>query len=128
MTANNLAERLLIRPGASVWFSPVEWLWMVGPLPPGVRATGELASATVAITFGSNAASARWFLDRYRTILAIVPVIWICYQTRGRSDFNRSSLVAILAAHGQQPVAEVAFDAGWTAMRVRPIGAMSVSR
>ena len=128
MTANALVERLLIRPPASVWFSPVEWLWMLGPLPPGVRATGELAGASVAITFGSNAASVRWFLDRYRTILATVPVTWICYQTRGRSDFNRGSLVSILAAHGQHPVAEVPFDAGWTAMRIRRIGAPPVPR
>jgi hypothetical protein len=128
MTANTLAERLQIRPGASVWFSPVEWLWMLGPLPPGVHATGELAGATVAITFGSNAASVRWFLDRYRTILSTVPVMWVCYQTRGRSDFNRASLVTMLAAHGQHPVAEVAFDAGWTAMRIRPTGAPPVPR
>ena len=123
MTANTLAERLLIRPGDSLWFSPVEWQWMLGPLPPGVRSTGELAAATVAITFGSNAGSVRWFVDRYRTVLAIPPVIWICYQTRGRADFNRASLVTMLAAHGQHPVAEIPFDAAWTAMRIRPIGA-----
>lgn len=128
MTVNSVAGRLLIRPGDSIWFSPVEWLWMLGPLPPGVRVTGELAAATVAITFGSNAASVRWFVDRYRTVLAIPPVIWICYQTRGRSDFNRTSLVTMLAAHGQHPVAEVPFDAGWTAMRIRAIGAPPARR
>ena len=32
-----IAGRLGIRPGAALWFSPIEWLHVLGPLPPGVR-------------------------------------------------------------------------------------------
>jgi hypothetical protein len=123
MNASTMAGKLLITPGSALWFQPVEWMWVLGPLPPGVRPTGELAASTVAVMFVSNAASVRWFLDRHRTVLAIPPVVWICYPTRGRPDFNRATLVPMLAAHGQQPVAEVALDATWTAIRVRPFGA-----
>ena len=123
MNASSIADRLLITPGSSLWFQPVEWMWVLGPMPPGVRPTGELVASTVAVMFVSNAASVRWFVDRYRTVLAIPPVVWICYPTRGRPDFNRASLLTMLAAHGQQPVAEFALDASWTALRIRPIGA-----
>jgi hypothetical protein len=114
-----IAARLSIPPGARLFFSPTEWLWMLGPLPPGVVVTGELAAATVAVVFVSNAASVRWFLDRHRTDIAMPRALWMCYPTRGRSDFNRGMLQAILAGHGLQPVREVTIDASWTALEVR---------
>ena len=120
---DTIAAKLLIQPGSSLWFQPVEWMRVLGPLPPGVRPTGELAASTVAVLFVSNAASVRWFVDRYRTALTIAPVVWICYPTLGRPDFNRATLLTMLAGHGQHPVAEVVLDASWTALRIRPIGA-----
>lgn len=121
MPGGSLAEALLIRPGASLWFSPVEWLRVLGPLPPGVRMTGEFAAATVAIAFVSDPASTRWFLDRHRTVMALPPVVWMCYPAHGRPDLNRPSLLTILAGHGLHPVTEVGIDASWAAMRLRPI-------
>ena len=86
MAGKSLAETLLIRPGASLWFSPIEWLWILGPLPPGVRMTAEFAAATIAVVFVSNAASVRWFLNQHRTVMALPPVVWMCYPTRGGTD------------------------------------------
>ena len=104
------AARLSIRPGASLWFSPVEWLWMLGPLPPGVRIVGEFAGSTVAVVFVSNAGSIRWFLDRYRTVMALPPLVWVCYPTRGRSDFTRAtrSLTLPQATSGTETILEAA--------------------
>jgi hypothetical protein len=118
MTENTVAGRLAIRPGASLWFSPIEWLRLLGPLPPGVRMTGEFAGATVAVIFVSNAASVRWFLDRYRTVMTMPPAVWICSPTQGRVDFTQASLQTILAGHGLRLMEEAAIDASWTAMRV----------
>ena len=123
MNQQTAAGKLLVTPGTSLWFTPVEWLWMIGPLPPGVRTTGEFAASTVAVMFVSNAPSVRWFLDRRRTVMALPPVVWVCYPTRGRSDFNRGTLLPMLAGHGLHPVAEVELDANWTALRIRPIAA-----
>jgi len=123
MNVNATAAKLLIQPVARLWFSPIEWLWMLGPLPPGVAVVPEFASATVAVIYVSNAQSVRWFFDQHRTVLATVPVVWVCYLTRGRPDFNRGSLVSLAAAHGQHPVSEVPLDTEWTAMRLRPLGA-----
>jgi hypothetical protein len=118
MTGVSVADRLSIRPGASLWFSPIEWLRLLGPLPPGVRMTGEFAAATVAVVFVSNAGSVRWFLDRYRTVMTMPRSVWICLPTQGRADFNRASLQAMLAGHGLHPLEEIALDASWTALRV----------
>ena len=122
MTDGTVASRLAIHPGASLWFSPIEWLQLLGPLPPGIRMTGEFAGATVAVIFVSNAASVRWFLDRYRTVMTMPPAVWICSPTRGRVDFTPASLRTILAGHGLSPLEETAIDASWTALRVgRPV-------
>ena len=122
MTETTVAGRLSIRPGASVWFSPIEWLRLLGPLPPGVRMTGEFAAATVAVVFVSNAGSVRWFLDRHRTVTTLPPAVWICSPTRGRSDFKRASLETMLAGHGLRALEETPIDADWTALRVGRFG------
>lgn len=121
MAGHSLAEALLIRPGASLWFSPTEWLRILGPLPPGVRMSGEFAASTVAVVFVSNAASVRWFLDQHRTVMALPPVVWVCYPAHGRTDLNRASLLATVAGHSLQVIGEVTIDASWAAMRLRPI-------
>ena len=46
--------------------------------------------------------------------------IWVCYPTRGRSDFTRATLDTQLAGHGLHTVAEVPFDANYTALHVSP--------
>lgn len=116
-----IAARLGITPGTSLWFSPIEWLSMLGPLPPGVRVSGEFAGATVAIVFVSNANNVRWFVTTHRTSMTMVRTIWVCYPTRGRSDFTRATLDTQLAGHGLHILAEVPFDANYTALHVSPL-------
>jgi hypothetical protein len=118
MEDTTLAGRLGIHPGTSLWFSPIEWLRVLGPLPPGVRMTGEFATATVAVIFVSNAGSIRWFLDRYRTVMTLPPAVWVCVPTRARPDFTRATLQTILAGHGLHPLQEAPLDEAWTALRV----------
>jgi hypothetical protein len=113
-----VADRLSIAPGARLWFSPIEWLHVLGPLPSGVAMTGEFAAATVAVVFVSNAGSVRWFLDRHRTSMTMPPAIWVCYPTLGRTDFNRGTLTTMLAGHGLRIVSELPVDGSWTALRV----------
>ena len=114
------AANLQIGPGTRLWFSPIEWLWLLGPLPPGVTMVGEFAGATVAVVFVSNVPSLRSFLNRHRTVVALPPAVWVCYPTPGRPDFHRGNLVSILAGHGLGSVGEVVLDPSWSALRVRP--------
>ena len=118
MREGSVVDQLGIRPGATLWFSPSEWLRLLGPLPPGVTMTGELAGATVAVLFVSNAASVQWFLRRYGTVITLPPAVWICSPTQGSPDLNRAYLAQILAGHGLRPLEEIPIDAAWTAARV----------
>lgn len=110
-------EKLLIHPGTTLWFSPIEWLHMLGPLPAGVRMAGDPAGSTVSVVFVSNAATVRWLANTHRGALPMVPTLWICYPTAGRPDFTREYLLATVGAHGLRPIDETAFDAGWSALR-----------
>jgi hypothetical protein len=116
---DGLAERLLIRPGVTLWFQPIEWLHLLGPLPTGVRMGTAFAGSTVVVEFVSNAGAVRGLMNRYRAVIPLPPVVWICYPARGRTDFNRPLLLQMIPSHGLRPVEDVPIDANWSAMRVR---------
>jgi len=118
MSEGSVAARLAIRPGASLWFSPIEWLRLLGPLPPGVTMAGEFAGATVAVLFVSNAVSVQEFLRRYGTVITLPPAVWICSPTQGSAALNRAYLAQILAGHGLRPLEEIPIDGSWTAARI----------
>ena len=118
MIERSIADRLGIRPGASLWFQPIEWLRLLGPLPTGVAMTGEFAGATVAVLFVSNAASVQWFFRRYGTVVTLPPAVWICSPTLDSPDLNRAYLIQIVTSHGLQPMEEIQVDASWTATRI----------
>jgi hypothetical protein len=44
MTELTVVDKLSIRRGASLWFSKIRWLRLLGPLSPGVRMSGEFAA------------------------------------------------------------------------------------
>ena len=118
MPAATVAGRLGIRPGSSLWFSPIEWLHVLGPLPPGVRMTGEYAGATVAVIFVSSASTVQWFLRRYGTVVTMPPAVWVCAPTQGSAGFNRAYLATMLGSHGLHATTEIPIDASWTALRI----------
>ena len=118
MRQSTVADRLGIRPGVSLWFSPIEWLRLLGPLPPGVRMAGQFAGASVAVLFVSSAGSVQEFFRLHGTVVTTPQAIWMCAPTRGRSTFNRSYLDSILAGHGHRVVEEVPIDDAWTAVRI----------
>ena len=118
MSEDSVAARLGIHAGTSLWFEPIEWLRLLGPLPTGVRMTGEFAGASVAVLFVSSAAGVQWFFRRYGTVVHAPPAVWMCAPNRARATFNRDYLATMLAGHGVHAIAETPIDAGWTAIRV----------
>jgi hypothetical protein len=123
MPGRTHAEVLRIGPGSLLWFSPAEWLHVLGPLPPGVRMTGAFAGSTVAIVFVSNPDTVGWFLRQHGSVIGRPPMVWMCYPTRGRMDMSRPRLLQLLAGHAVHPVEELVIDGSWSAMRLRPLGA-----
>src|SRR5262245_18390885 len=115
----NLAQRLLVQPGVTLWFQPIEWLHVLGPLPAGVRMATAFRGSTVVVEFVSNAGGVRGLMNRYRAVIPLPPVVWICYPAHGRTAFNRALLLQMIRSHGLGPVDEVPIDASWSAMRVR---------
>jgi hypothetical protein len=112
--AKSVADKLLIKPGAAVWSSDPSRLELVGPLPEDVRPADALGDADAALVFADDAAS-------LRAILGEPQAFWVAYPKDNRSDVNRDSLWPILAEHGMRPIAQIAVDDVWSALRFRAL-------
>jgi hypothetical protein len=117
----SVADKLLIRPGAAVWSSDPSRLELVGPLPEDVRPAGALGDADAALVFADDAASLRAILGAHVGELGEPQAFWVAYPKGNRSDVNRDSLWPILAEHGMRPVAQIAVDDVWSALRFRAL-------
>jgi hypothetical protein len=121
MSTKTVADKLLIKQDASVWLSHAEQLARIGPLPAGACVVGELGSATVALVFADAAATARDILTAHGAQLAEKLIFWVAYPKGNKADINRDTLWPILAEYGMRPIAQVAIDPIWSALRFRPI-------
>lgn len=119
--AKSVADKLLLKPGASVWVTPQDRIGLVGPLPEGVAAAATLAGATAVVVFADDAAAVRRVLDADGPALREVPLLWVAYPKGGRADINRDSLWPMLTPLGLRPIGQVAIDDTWSALRFRPL-------
>ena len=119
--AKSVADKLLIKPGATVWSSDRSRLGLLGSLPEGVRPVDALGEADAALVFADDAASLREILGAHVAELAEPRAFWVAYPKGSRSDVNRDSLWPILAEHGMRPIAQVAVDDVWSALRFRAL-------
>lgn len=121
MSTKSVAEKLLIKPNTAIWLSDPSHRGLVEPLPDGVRPVTEMAEATTAVLFASDAASLRAMLPAHRDQLSNPATLWVAYPKANRSDINRDTLWPILGEYGMRPIAQVAVDEVWSALRFRPI-------
>ncbi|RIQ24352.1 hypothetical protein [Jiangella rhizosphaerae] len=110
MSTKTVAEKLLVRPGTSVWISHPDRRALLDPLPAEARVVDGLAD---------DAASARQVLSAHRDAVTAPPVVWVAYPKGGRSDINRDTLWPIVAEFGLRPNGQVAVDDVWSALRFR---------
>ncbi len=120
MSAKSVAEKLLVRSDATVWSSHPDRLDLIGPLPPGARVVDRLEEATTALVFADHAESLRAVLTTHAAHLSAPATLWVAYPKGNRSDINRDSVWPMLADYGLRPVAQVALDEVWSALRFRP--------
>jgi len=118
MSAKTTAEKLLIKPGSTVWASDPARLALVAP-PDDVRVLEAVANADVALVFADDSASLRASLAQHDPHPA--GAVWIVYPKGNRADINRDSLWPILAEHGMRPISQVSVDDTWSALRFRPL-------
>jgi hypothetical protein len=120
MSTKSAAEKLLIKPGTTVWSSHPERLELIGPLPSEVRVADRLEEAT-ALVFGDDAESLRATVAAHADQLVYPATLWVAYPKGNRADINRDSVWPILAGHGLRPIAQVSVDEAWSALRFRPL-------
>lgn len=121
MAAKTVAQKLLVKPGATVWISAEQHRPLVTPLPEGASFVEDLAEASVAVLFAADAAAARSLLEGQRDRLTAPPLLWVAYPKGNKSDVNRDTLWPIVGAYGLRPNGQVAVDETWSALRFRPL-------
>jgi hypothetical protein len=119
--AKSVADKLLIKTDAAVWCSDRARLGLIEPLPEGARRVTRLDRATVGIVFAEDERSLRRSVRDHAAGLRDLGVLWVAYPKGNRADINRDSVWPILAEHGLRPIAQVALDEVWSALRFRPL-------
>ncbi|MEU5053822.1 MULTISPECIES: hypothetical protein [unclassified Streptomyces] len=114
-----VAQKLLIKPGTTVWATPEEHLPLIGALPVDVDVADGLSAATTGVMFAADEAVLRRLLDEDRDGLAGPVNFWVVYPKGNKADINRDSLWRILAEYGMRPIAQIAVDETWSALRFR---------
>lgn len=121
MSAKSVADKLLIKPGTTVWSSDSSRTALLQPLPKGVRLLDRPEGATTAVAFADDSAAVRRILERDKESLAGSAAFWVAYPKANRADINRDSLWPILADYGFRPISQVAIDDVWSALRFRAL-------
>jgi hypothetical protein len=117
--ATTIAEKLLIKPNTTIWLSHAAHLTRLTPMPDGVRQVDTMATASVAVIFVDDAASARAILTEHKDEITEPGVVWLAYPKGGQADINRDSLWPIVAEFGMRPNGQVAIDDVWSGLRFR---------
>ena len=119
--AKSIADKLLIKPGMTVFVWPSARRGLVGALPDGVRVVDGIEAATTTVLFVDDAATASAAFEAHREHLSQPAFLWICYPKGGRADINRDSLWPMLTPYGLRPITQIAIDDVWSALRFRPL-------
>jgi hypothetical protein len=115
-----IAEKLQIKPNTTVWVSDPARIALLTPMPEGVRETDSIATASTAVLFAEDAASARRLIEENAADVGNPGVFWVAYPKGNATDINRDSLWPIVADFDMRPNGQVAIDDTWSAMRFRP--------
>ena len=121
--AKTVAEKLLVRPGTALYLSDPDRRRLVGPLPEGAFLVDALDAAKTAVLFADDCFALRALLAGGGEALSRPDALWVAYPKGNRADINRDTLWPIVGAYGLRPIAQVAVDDTWSALRFRPLRA-----
>jgi hypothetical protein len=127
MTEKSIADKLLIKPGRSIYLvnAPRGYLTRLSPLPDGVKRVKTPAAPIDLIqVFVADRAELEARLPALKPLLAPNGLLWVTY-TKGtskiKSDINRDSINAYAATLGLQGVAMISIDDDWSALRLKVV-------
>ena len=126
MAKSSLAEKLRIGAGsrAALFNAPKGFPALLDPLPAGaVITTSPRGDCDVVLGFVESVDAAVSLVPRLKAALADGGILWICYPklTSARAgELSRDVLWKELSKKGLRPVAMVAIDETWSAMRFMP--------
>ena len=126
MSINKLAKKLLIKPGKRVLLvnSPEHYIRLLEPLPENVQISYETGSDYDVIQlFVLNNSELIKELKKLQPFFQADTIIWIAYpkKTAGMvTDLGMMSSWEETSKYSLRPVASVAINETWTALRFRP--------
>jgi hypothetical protein len=121
MADKTVADKLLIKPGTSLWVSDEARRSLLCPTPDGLDVTSDPSQASTAIVFADDAASVRRRFATDGTALLASGNVWVLYPKGNKADINRDSLWPIVAEFGFRPISQVSVDDTWSALRFRAL-------
>lgn len=119
--ARTVAQKLLVKPGDTLWLSDPARADLVGELPDGVVGAESFGAASVALVLVEDEPGLRAFAEAHRALLGSPRALWLLYPKGNRIALNRDSLWRIMAAYDVRPITQVAIDEVWSALRFRPL-------
>ena len=127
MTVSPIAKKLGMKPAVSalVAAAPPGYLKLLAPLPDGV-VVSDVTSGTHGFVqlFATHASEIKKAAPQLLKHATPGALLWIAYpkKTSGvESDLSRDSVCEVMKPTGWRPVAIVAIDDTWSALRFRPI-------
>jgi len=121
MADKTVADKLLIKPGSTLWLSDEGRRDLLGPLPDGIGSTSDPSKASTSIVIAEDAESVRRRFATDGMALLASPNLWVLYPKGNKADINRDSLWPILADFGFRPISQVSVDETWSALRFRAL-------
>ena len=121
-----LTERLHVKPGTTIVVlgAPAGYRQKLGPLPEGARLVNVVpAEAAFVHLFARDGAALSSRLREVSPRLTDDCTVWVSYPkaSSGASDLNREKICGLARPFGLAPVAQVAVDTTWSALRFKRI-------
>jgi hypothetical protein len=126
MSRSTLAEKLRIKSGsrAALFNAPKSFPALLDPLPDGAAVSSSpRGDSDVVLGFAETIAEATSLVPKLAAALADGGALWICYPklTSTRTgELSRDVLWNEVSRFGLRPVAMIALDETWSAMRLVP--------
>lgn len=127
MSQRSLAEKMYLREGYRLLLlsAPAGYAARLSPLPKGARVVRSAAGKADWIQlFVRSGKELERGLPAAKRRLAPQGLLWVSYAKGGSplaADVNRDVIISVAPRFGLQPVAQVAVDSDWSAVRLKVV-------